>query len=235
LIALLVLLVLVNFAISALNAWSVGKVWPERRDAPWSAKLVIWAAAAMSACGFTWCYLLVLAAVVSGLRHATFLAHVKQLKFVTELPPTFLPAMLNLGYLIIIIPILGSGLVLMVQSWAVAYRKRTFGSVGVAGWNTFANVYNYYEAVQAVPQAIQSVIGFFSSDDDEDNSLLVMLVVGALCLGIFTTAMVVRWSARNHVNEMEQRRDRVAAQAGVAPAGDRIPRYGAGPQDTRGW
>ena len=62
-----------------------------------------------------------------------------------------------------------------------------------------------------------------------------MLVVGALCLGIFTTAMVVRWSARNHVAEMELRRGRVAAEAGMQPSSTGIPHYGAGPQDTRGW
>lgn len=222
--ALLVLLILVNFAISAFNAWSVGKVWPERREAPWPAKLVIWSSATMSACGFTWVYLMVLGLVAAGLRHATWLSDISYLKFLTQLPPTFVPAMINLGYLIIIVPILGSGLVLMAQSWAVAYRRRNFSDGAVAGWNTFANVYNFAEAVDAVPQALSSVIDFFSGDDDDDDFTIVSLVIGALCLGIFTTTMIIRWSARNHVAEMHQRRDSMLAPAATAP-GSAYRRY----------
>lgn len=214
--ALIVLLIVVNFAISAFNAWSVGKVWPERRGAPVFMKLVIWSSATMSACGFTWVYLMILGLIASGLRHATWLADVSYLKFATELPPSFLTAMINLGYLVIIVPVLGSGLVLMVQSWAVAYRRRNFGDVAAAGWNTFANIYNFASAIDAVPQAISSVIDFFSGDDEEDGWALVTLVIMAACAGIFTTTMVIKWSARNHVEEMQQRRDRVFPGAGAA-------------------
>lgn len=98
--------------------------------------LVAFNAAVMSVCGFPWVYMIVL-----GFGAAAFGA-------ITD--PT-LELMLSLGYLVLIVPCLGSGFVIRIHSLIVVAKERSFASAGVAGWNTFFMAYNTYNAVRTVP------------------------------------------------------------------------------------
>lgn len=199
---MLFLLWILNFVISWFNAWGCGKTWNETRAKGGLAHFMNWMGAIMSASGFTWCYL-----VIMGFA-AAYIPCVKDDHgvYVTLLNPPQLQVFFDLGYLVIIGPILGSGLAIMLNSWGYFWRKRTFGSGAVAGYNTFANVYNYYNAARYVPTALDNVLDFFggssksssssSSNDGKGKLILIMVVVAAIG-GILTTYIIVRTTARN--------------------------------------
>ncbi len=51
---------LLNFAISAWNAYAVGRAWVETKVAGGWPRFMAWMGAIMSASGFSWCYLFLL-------------------------------------------------------------------------------------------------------------------------------------------------------------------------------
>jgi hypothetical protein len=57
----------------------------------------------------------------------------------------------------VLFPILGSGLAITVHSWGVFWRQRNFTNGAVAGWNSFAQVYNVVSAFENVPGAARGV------------------------------------------------------------------------------
>lgn len=188
---ILFVLAVLNFGISWFNAWSVGRSWAETKAAGGMSRFMAWCGAVMSASGFTWVYLLILCAVgqaIPGKYH---------------LPDKYAQAIFGIGYLIIILPVLGSGLAITVQSWAHFWKERNFRTGAVAGWNTFADIYNTYEACRAVPE----IFGFLgklwdSEDEDTDGKtvIFVLLVAAAvMCVigGALTTTAIVRSTARS--------------------------------------
>jgi len=188
------LLLVLNFGISIFNSVVTGASWVETKAAGGWARFMSWMGATMAACGFTWCYLAVLALLAGpgGL---------------SRLPPRYVDAMFSLGYLTIIGPLIGSGIAITIQSWAHFWRKRSFASGAVAGYNTFADVYNIYEAAHYVPTAWDTVKDVLfpskksssssssSSDDDSDSSLAgiaILLAVIAVLAGVVTAAAIIR-------------------------------------------
>jgi cellobiose-specific phosphotransferase system component IIC len=105
----------------------------------------------------------------------------------------------SLGYLIIVPAVLFSGMMIWIDSLVQAWRQRDLPSMGIAAWNTFAQVYNTYEAIQGIPQAFGDVMGFFSkSSSDSDDAkgaailLIIALVVLAIVGGIIITAAIIK-------------------------------------------
>lgn len=186
---MLYLMLLLNFVISWFNAWSVGKSWIEAKSSGGWARALTWSGAIMSASGFTWVYLALLALIAQATG---------------KVPHKYTDAALHLGYLAIILPIIGSGLVITAQSWAHYWRERTFTNAGFAGWNTFAQVYNMYEATSMIPESIKSIAGTFNDDDDSAplTALVVLAVVGSLFAGILTAIVIIRRTMSNHAGDM---------------------------------
>lgn len=196
---MLILLVVMNFAISWFNAWAVGKSWPESKHEGGWAHFMNWMGAVMSACGFTWCYLVIMVTVGShwdvtdketGLVHPFLQLETAELVF-------------KLGYTIIILPILGSGLAITVQSWSIFWRRRTLGNGAVAGYNTIAQISNTYDAIRFLPGFVGDLLDAFSkgksdSKDGKTLMLVVFLVVVALIGGILTTYAILMSSAQEH-------------------------------------
>lgn len=178
-------LILLNLALAIFNAWSVGRSWNESRAAGGLARLTAWSGAIMSASGFTWCYVIMgaLALQAGG-----------------KLRPLYVQGMLSAGYLLVVMPVIVSGLVLTLQSWAHFWRRRNIFNGGVATYNTFAQVYNTTEAFSAIPDAVSDVLRMFRSDDSDDDGLgylALALVVCAGLAGILSTAAIIRVTARN--------------------------------------
>jgi hypothetical protein len=184
---IVVLVWILNLGISIWNAYAVGKAWVETKHYGGWPRFMAWMGAIMSASGFTWCYLLLLA----------FIAYQAE-----WLPPDAIEAMLNLGYVVLIPGILFSGLMITVDSWARAYRERTLANIGTAAYNTFAQIHNTYHAISGFGQAFRGLASFFGGGDSserrdsKDNSgvivLVVLLVLLALLGGILTTAAIIR-------------------------------------------
>jgi len=186
---MIVIFLVLNFVLSIFNAWSVGRSWVEARAAGGWARFMSWMGATMASVGFSWCYLVILAYAAGPAG-----SH--------KLPPTYVNGMFSLGYLILLVPLFGSGLAITLDSWAYFWRKRDFTSGAVAGWNTLADVYNAYEAARAVPGAWDAVKEMFkgssSSSSDEDSAKGKLLLIAlALCLcalvgGALTAAAIIR-------------------------------------------
>lgn len=180
-----------NFVISWVNAWGCGKTWNETKRNGGVPHFLNWMGAIMSASGFTWCYLVI------GIFLGTVIPyHHADGTWAPLLKPETSEAVANLGYLIVIFPILGSGLAIMMHSWGVFWRRRTFGNGAVAGYNTFAEAYNLYSAAQYVPKAAGKTEGFFSSSSDKDRGIVLLLVIASVFGGILTTRAILLASAR---------------------------------------
>lgn len=196
-----------NLCISCFNAWSVGRSWVESKYLGGWARFMAWMGAIMSASGFTWCLLVLIGLGVNAAGY---------------LPAPYLQGFYELGYVIIIFPILGSGLAITIDAWMHFWRRRTLGGGAVVTYDTFAQIYNTYQAVEALP-GIFGHLGdlFFGGDSDDDAQgkllgLVVLLVVLAAAGGIFLTAMIIRTTAQS----------RAVEQMSYAPEPERRNRYG---------
>jgi hypothetical protein len=128
-----------NFTISVFNAWSVGRTWTDSKAAGGWPRFTVWCGAVMSACGFIWCYGILEALIFLNTGHLT---------------KEQANGLVCLGYLIVILPVLGSGLALTVHSWATFARQRTAGNGLITGWNTFAQAHNTSQAIEGIPKAV---------------------------------------------------------------------------------
>lgn len=183
---------LLNFVISIFNAWGCGKSWNETKAAGGVVHAMNWMGAIMSAAGFTWCYTIIMGFVATMIP-------IEQDDGTTAmlLQPESLAALLDLGYLVVIFPILGSGLAITCQSWYQFAKRRTLRSGGVAGYNTFAQVYNTYNAVSYVPEAFDNVGSFFKGSDSKNGQGLLVLILVAVALfgGVLTTYFILTRTA----------------------------------------
>lgn len=189
------LLVIINLAISIFNAWSVGRSWAEAKNAGGWTRFMSWMGGVMSAVGFTWIYL-ILAAEIFGPGG------------LGKLNAKYVEGMWSLGYLAIVIPLIGSGIAITIDSWAYFWRRRTWGSGGLAAWNTFADIFNIVQAMETVPGALKEVSGLFSSDGDDDASATMAkwaigLAIFAVLAGILTTVFIVRSTMKRHVYNLK--------------------------------
>lgn len=118
---------LLNFFISVLNAWGCGKSWTETKAVGKFPHLLNWCGAIMSAIGFTWCYML----IAGWIGYTIPFDH--KVHGVTVNSPYFnekdLSFFFDMGYVILVVPLIGSGMVITVNSWCVAWRSRTFGDL----------------------------------------------------------------------------------------------------------
>ena len=168
---LIILMWLLNFAISAWNAYAVGRAWAETKVAGGWPRFMAWMGAVMSASGFSWCYLilLVLVAHAGGWldAEATNVA-------------------ISLGYILLIPGILFSGLMITLDSWRRAFRNGGILNYGVAAYNTYAQVHNTMSAINSFGGAARTVFDFFgsgdrdrrsSSDDDAKGWVMILVVI----------------------------------------------------------
>lgn len=192
------LLFLVNFGISWANAYVVGKSWAESKVVGGWTRFMVWCTAIMSACGFTWCYLIVLSCITGA---------------VGILSPQYIMLMMKIGYVVIILPIIGTGLAMWLDSVTTAYRERSLGSVGVAGWNTFAQIHNTYEAASTLPGFLKDIGEAFSDSDSDGKGWIAVgfCLLFAIGGGILTTMYIVKKSAKGYASNFVNSRNMQAA------------------------
>ena len=194
-VALIILIWLLNIGISIWNAYAVGHAWVETKHHGGWPRFMAWMGAIMSASGFSWCYLTLMAFVAYG---------------VGWFSQDDLALALNIGYLLLIPGIIFSGLMITLDSWAQAYRNRTVGTIGIGAWNTYAQIHNTYNAIDTFGKAFGSVVEAMSkgrSDKDSKGAALILVlvvVVIALLAGVITTGLIISRFAGNY--ELPQRR-----------------------------
>lgn len=183
---MLTLILVLNAVISFFNARIAGKVWAESQAIGGNIKIMAWCAAIQSAIGFSYIYITILMYIAYSL-HA--------------ISSSTLYFMHSLAYLFLVIPLLGTGLYITINSWIEASREQSLSNMGLAGWNTFATIYNTYGAIQTIGPAFetakQGLSDMFSDNDGEENdeddeeSLAIILVILAIGLGILTTKIII--------------------------------------------
>jgi hypothetical protein len=187
----IILFLVLNFAISAWNAYAVGRAWVETRVAGGWPRMMAWMGAVMSACGFSWCYLFLLAL---GANYF----------WPTKFPDNAVQVALNLGYLVLIPGFLLSGFMIMLDSWRRAFRNGGFLNYGLAAYNTYAQIHNTMSAINSFGPALRNVTDFFkdsrrerSSDDARGALILIVIVIvlAALLGGVLTTTLIIRLAA----------------------------------------
>lgn len=185
---------ILNFAISWANAWGCGKTWNETRHSGGIPHFMNWMGAVMSACGFTWCYAVVVSAIGSVIQITDDSGAVSAL-----ISPAVNDAFTSVVYLAVILPFLGSGIAITIHAWGVAYRERCLGSTAVAVYDTWAQIYNMRGAMHYIPEASGSLKSFFSSDSDDDGKGWLVLALAAACLfgGVLTTRAILLRTARS--------------------------------------
>lgn len=182
-----------NFGISWLNGRTVGLMWSETKQMGGWTRFMAWMGAIMSASGFTWCYLIV---ILLGAYYGQPMFLEKGQEPVLTMKAVKVG--FDLGYLIIIPGILFSGFMIWIDSLVRAWRERDLPNIGIASWNTFAQMHNTYRAMSGIPEAFGSVVDFFKGDGDGDSDaksfliiLLVVIVVVAVISGILTTWAII--------------------------------------------
>lgn len=179
---LAILVWVINAGISWWNARVVGLDWVESKHLGGWIRLTTWMGWLMSALGFTWCYVIVLALLAKG---------------VGWIDDQTMEATVSLGYLILLPGALISGLFIWIDSLVRGWRQRDLPSIGIAAWNTFAQVHNTYAAVKGVGGAAKSVGSLFGSADPDDIKgaaigTAVLIVVTTFAGGFITTEMIRR-------------------------------------------
>jgi hypothetical protein len=176
---LIVIVWVLNFAISSWNAYAVGTAWVEARVAGGWTRLVCWSGAIMSATGFSWCYLIFLVLTAAHFEYVT---------------PEQVEIALSLGYVVLV-----PGM-LTVHSWAQAFRQGGVLNYGIAAYNTYAQLHNLWSAINTLPAALGRVRSYLgrnleSDRDDRDSKsglVIVLLLVGlALAAGVLTTTLII--------------------------------------------
>jgi hypothetical protein len=180
--ALVILVWLLNFGISIWNAYAVGLAWVETKHAGGWPRFMAWMGAIMSASGFSWCYLIILAFAAHGLGWLTL---------------DDVSLMLQVGYILLIPGILFSGMMIMLDSWARVYRTRKITDIGIAAWNTYAQIHNTYHAIRDFDKAFGSVVDSLRSKGTDRKGggaalvVVFVLVILALLSGVITTAVII--------------------------------------------
>ena len=90
---------------------------------------------------------------------------------------------LGLDFLFFGLLIIGFGLMVTIQSIIVAVRRRSFGSIAIAIWNTFAEIWDIASYAEGFGDAISLVRG--TASDEKDETSLILVVIVALLIAYF--------------------------------------------------
>jgi hypothetical protein len=177
----LLFVLILNFGVSWANAISCGRAWEESKAVGGTLRLLVWSGAINSAIGFSSVMMFPL----------TMMAHNLWPDILTNQDTR---AIFDLWYLTIIFPALGTGFIIMIESWNAAYRTRSLSNMSRATYNTLVQTHNTMRSVDNFGSAFKSVGSLFSGKGDARGKailLMVVIVVLALCAGAILTATLI--------------------------------------------
>ncbi len=187
-------LLLLNLVISAVNAYSSGRIWAQAQAKGGFAKILVWSALIMSVCGFMYVYTVPIGWLAASLPATLISDEAEPGAYILSLES--FQALLDLTYTLIILPVLGSGAIITVHSWKNLSLRRKNGTADAgdyleAGWNTYALVHNSSSAYRVFSDGGMSLGGLF--DDETDGSVvIVLLLLISLAFSILSTVMLFR-------------------------------------------
>jgi hypothetical protein len=95
--------------------------------------------------------------------------------------------------------IIGFGLVITVQSITIAYRQRSFGTIAIATWNTFAEVWDIATYAQGFEAAASAVKG-----DGRDRANVTAILAVAVAIALIITYLAFRQGLRKSEGAIAQ-------------------------------
>jgi len=174
-----------NVAVSWMNARSVGLMWEQTKIEGGWARIVSICALVQAVVGFSMLIVAAEMAVVSTMGY-----------------PVVGRLLGDVWYLAIIVPALGTGIFITIDSVREALRRRDAASGLTAAYNAAAMAGNIWQAIGAVGSALSDVT---KTEDDEDASgvaLLAALVLGLLAIAggaLLTWVVVEHYRSRTPV------------------------------------
>jgi len=177
----LVFILALNFGVSWLNARTCGRAWVESKAVGGSIRFLVWCGAIQSAIGFSSVFLLPLLFVANAIAPEYFTG----------------------DQLTIIVPALGTGLLITIESWIAAYRERSLANIGVAAYNTLVQVHNTMGAINSFGPALNAVGKAFSSvaasrGDAKGKAAVLGIMIAVAVVAISLSAGVVLTAALIH-------------------------------------
>ena len=186
---LVIIMLAVNFFISWSNASICGRYWSESKREGGGLRLYMICGYIQSIFGFTMVYaytLLLIAPVFMQMKGMDQ----DSIYYFQDLAA-------NLTYLVVVFPILSSGLVILIKGYIITWENRTASNIIVSGWNTYAMAHNTISAFREVPSALGKVVeAFFGGKRKKGKETLVLLavflVILALLGGYFTASTILK-------------------------------------------
>lgn len=195
---LLALVIAWNTFISFMNARVVGLMWNERHVHGTFITVVLWSALVQSAIGFSMPLLMLELAVYKAFVPTT---------------AKFDQAAMSLWYLAIIVPVLGTGLIITVHSWIEMFREKSFVNMATTAYNTVAMAHNLYSASSGIGTAFSKVGEFFNSKDDRDSKGLAALALVALVVLAIVGGALITYGIFGHYRKRSYEIPQQAATA----------------------
>lgn len=188
---ILIGLTLLNLGISWWNCKVTGSIWRESKQFGGFMRVMAWCGAVQAAVGFS--SVLILIGVFTS--YATGF-----------LPKEYAESAVSLWYLLIIVPAIGTGLIITVHSVITAWRERNMASMGAAAWNLFATGSNLYNAASDVPDAFGKVSNLFGGDKDDQKVAFVLLLVTVAIAGgaLITWLLISHYAKQARLNPIPQ-------------------------------
>ncbi len=191
-IILLLLLLGVNFAISWSNAKAVGRYWSESKQVGGSFRAQIVCGYIQAIFGFTmvYSYIVMLLAPIFMQAKGVDPEFIADFELLTS----------NMVYLLVAVPIIGSGFRIWFTSLRNAWEQRSLRTIATAGWNSYAQIHNTISFARNAPSACKTIGSFFggskkrrsSKNDGAIIMLAILVVVLALLGGYFTANAIMR-------------------------------------------
>lgn len=195
-------ILILDFAISWFNAWSVGRYWSESKQMGGAVRFNVVIGYIMSIVGFTWVYVCLLSYIIAGIGPSIF----PKADIDYE---TLIVFMSNLGYIIIAPIVIATGFAATVQSWVNFWKNRTLANGAVMAWNTYAEIRNTVNFARYAPSAIGKIFKIaFGGRGKKGNAAVVILGIVLLILafagGYFTASAILKRSDRNYEYDFKE-------------------------------
>ena len=169
-----ILIFIINPLISFANAYIVGKEWKNiQYGSIWDKTLAV-SGLIQSIAGFS----------MPTLGILLFIGYITKYLSMNQI---------NIGidllWVSIIVPVVGSGIIITIQSIKDAIKEKSFGSGAVAFWNLGATIENIINMVSNFGSVI-SDISSRSDDEDDSSKLVIVFIVGiSLLLSVGFTVL----------------------------------------------
>ena len=193
---LLIAVIALNVAIAWWNARVVGQCWNEREFMGWWMRAVLWSALVQSVVGFSCLFAPISLGIAVLLAQPTPEQTTYLIKFA-----------MSFWYVTIIFPVLGTGLIITIQSWKEFARDRSWCNAAGAGWNTYAMASNVYDASKSLGPALDVVMDGLSalatpSSDDDAKSAIVRLALAAILVSLLGSVLMTAWIVKRNMGTL---------------------------------